>query len=202
METVNKTVTFSNPALLPGYNLLMRKKYLLYIAILLMGAGLRVISQYDLALPGQDQRPSAVKDQTPYRVTYVIDGDTIKIDKDGHEETLRLLGINTPEVESPYRTPECWGQEASTETKAKLLGQSIHIESDPSQSLRDKYNRLLVYVFLANGTNFNQQLIEEGFAREYTYAGAYTYRKDFKAAEAKARAESRGLWSIDNCPEK
>jgi micrococcal nuclease len=196
---VKKTVTYENPVSFLRYNLFVRKKYLLYILIVLIGAGLRIVSGYDFPFLGKDPGPSTAKDPTLYTVTHIIDGDTIKIEKDGHEETLRLLGINTPEVESPYRTPECWGKEASAETKMKLTGQSVRLESDSTQAERDKYGRLLVYVFLSDGTNFNQSLIENGFAHEYTYAGAYAYQKEFKTAEAKARADKRGLWSPDNC---
>ncbi len=179
----------------------MSRNRLLYTLIILVVSTAGYFARHSLPhsiSPSEEQ----ISTSTLYRVIDVADGDTIRIKLNNKEETLRLLGINTPEVDSKYRTAQCWGKEASKETKAKLTGASVRIESDPSQSLRDKYNRLLVYVSLEDGTNFNQQLVEEGFAREYTYAGAYKYQKDFKEAEEKARAAMRGLWSSDNCPQK
>jgi micrococcal nuclease len=179
----------------------MSKNRLVYSLIILTAAAVGYFSHHDLPRFTQ-QNNEHISTSTLYHVTTVADGDTIRIQLNGKEETLRLLGINTPEIDSKYRTAECWGQEASKETRSKLTGTSVRIESDPSQSLRDKYNRLLVYVFLPDGTNFNQQLVAEGFAREYTYAGSYKYQKEFKASEVKARTESRGLWSPDNCPQQ
>ena len=118
----------------------------------------------------------------------------------GHEETLRFLGINTPEVDGGYRKGECFGPEASAETKRLLTGQNIRIQGDTSQSERDKYGRLLVYVYLEDGTNINEELIKNGFAREYTYARPYAYQKEFKLVEDEARANGRGLWNKQTCP--
>jgi micrococcal nuclease len=179
----------------------MSKNRLLYTLIIIIAATVGYFSHYDRPRSVQ-QNSEEISTSTLYPVTDVLDGDTIKVKLGDHEETLRLLGINTPEVDSKYRTLQCWGPEASKETKQKLTGASVRIESDPSQSLRDKYDRMLVYVFLDDGTNFNQQLIEEGFAQEYTYAGTYKYQKEFKVSESKARNNKLGLWSPDNCPQK
>jgi micrococcal nuclease len=134
-----------------------------------------------------------------YKVTAVIDGDTIKINKDGKEETLRLIGIDTPETDPIYNKVECYSKEATTETISKLLNKTVQIEQDKSQASRDKFDRLLVYVFI-DGQNFNEHLIRQGFAKEYTYAGAYKYQKEFRAAESIARDGAFGLWSEENCP--
>lgn len=176
----------------------MSRNRLLHTLIILIAVAVGYFSHHNLpsSIPQNEEQIST---STLYRVTDVMDGDTIQIKRGGKEETLRLLGINTPEVDSKYRTAQCWGKEASAETKAKLTGTSIRIENDQSQAVRDKYNRLLVYAFLADGTNFNKYLVENGFAKEYTYAAAYKYQSEFKAAQEKARTESRGLWSPQNC---
>jgi micrococcal nuclease len=138
-------------------------------------------------------------EQEQYKVTKVIDGDTIKISRGDHEETLRLLGIDTPETDPTYNPIECYGKEATKETST-LLGTMVQIETDPKQATYDKYHRLLVYVY-SNGVNFNEHLVKAGFAREYTYAGAYKYQSQFKTAEDAAKKANLGLWSKENCPQ-
>ncbi len=135
-----------------------------------------------------------------YLVTNVIDGDTITVNKNGSKETVRLLGIDTPEVDISRGPVECFGKEASEKTASLLAGQSVSLETDPTQAQRDTYNRLLAYVYTADGALVNKLLIESGFAREYTYDKPYTYRADFQAAEKSARTEERGIWSKDHCP--
>ena len=146
-----------------------------------------------------ESAPKDLAESQLYSVSAVIDGDTITVSMDGKDERIRLLGIDTPETDPTYNRIECFGAEATTETKAKLLGKSVRIETDPSQATRDKYNRLLAYVFL-DGQNFNEYLVRNGFAKEYTYAGAYKYQKEFRKAAAIAKSSERGLWSPQNCP--
>lgn len=134
-----------------------------------------------------------------FPVTKVIDGDTVAIDMDGISETLRLIGINTPETVDPRKPVECFGVEASNKAKAVLTGQEVSIETDTSQGERDKYGRLLAYVFLKDGTNFNRLMIEEGYAYEYTYNLPYKYQSEFKEAQREAQTNNIGLWAQDAC---
>ncbi len=133
-----------------------------------------------------------------FMVTRVIDGDTIDVSIDGKIERLRLIGINTPETVDPRKPVECFGVEASNRAKELLNGKLVSLESDPSQGERDKYNRLLRYVFLEDGTNFNLRMIEEGYAYEYTYNTPYKYQAQFKRAQIEAKNAGAGLWG-DNC---
>lgn len=132
-------------------------------------------------------------------VTRVVDGDTIKVFLNGKNETVRLIGIDTPETVDPRRPVQCFGKEASNKTKSVLDKKNIFLEADPSQGNRDKYHRLLRYVFLSDGTNFNKLLIEEGFAHEYTYFLPYKYQAEFKLAEKQARENKKGLWADNAC---
>jgi micrococcal nuclease len=136
-----------------------------------------------------------------YEVVRVIDGDTLVIDRDGTRETVRLIGINTPETVDPRRTVECFGVEASNKAKELLTGARVRIETDPSQGTRDKYQRLLAYVYLESGLHFNQYMIAEGYAYEYTYNVPYQYQAAFNAAQAEAEANKRGLWAPGVCEE-
>ncbi|MES2436757.1 MAG: thermonuclease family protein [Patescibacteria group bacterium] len=129
-----------------------------------------------------------------YNVVQVVDGDTIKVEIDGTKQTLRLIGINTPETVDPRKPVECFGREASNKAKELLANQNVKIVADPTQDERDKYDRLLRYVYLEDGTNFNKLMIEQGYAYEYTYDVPYQYQEDFKAAQRYAQQNKLGLW--------
>lgn len=132
-------------------------------------------------------------------VVKVVDGDTISVLLNGKKETVRFIGIDTPEVVDPRKLVQCFGNEASEKTKQLLTGKSIVLQDDPSQGDRDKYSRLLRYVFL-DGININKLLIKDGYAHEYTYRLPYVYQSEFKAAEVDAREHKRGLWADGVCP--
>jgi endonuclease YncB( thermonuclease family) len=129
-----------------------------------------------------------------YPVDRVVDGDTVDVVIDGKIERLRLIGIDTPETVHPSKPVECFGVEASNKAKELLSGQRVELEVDDSQGDRDKYGRLLRYVFLEDGTNFNELMIAQGYAYEYTYDGAYKYQSLFKNAQQSAKQSGRGLW--------
>lgn len=135
-----------------------------------------------------------------FHVDTVIDGDTIKVIIDGQKETVRLLGIDTPEIVDPRKTVQCFGKQASEKTKELLRGKSVILEADSTQGNQDKYGRLLRYVYLEDGTFMNDLLIREGYAHEYTYQSKpYKYQEQFRDAEKEAREQKRGLWADDAC---
>lgn len=134
-----------------------------------------------------------------YAVIRVVDGDTIVIDRDGVHETVRLIGVDTPETVHPSKPVQCFGREASDRTKSWLSGARVELEFDPSQGMADKYGRTLAYVRRADGLFVNQALIEQGYAHEYTYRLPYRYRSEFKQAEQAARDSRAGLWAPDAC---
>lgn len=135
-----------------------------------------------------------------FLVTQVVDGDTIKVNLNGKSETLRLIGIDTPEIVDPRKPVQCFAKEASNKAKEILNNQEILLEADDSQGERDKYDRLLRYIFLKDGTNFNKLMIAEGYAHEYTYqSNPYKYQAEFKEAEKTAREAGKGLWGPSTC---
>jgi len=138
----------------------------------------------------------------PYLVVRVIDGDTIDVETEDGVQRVRLIGIDTPETVDPRKPVQCFGKEASAKAKELLEGEKVMLEADFSQDERDKYDRLLRYVFLPDGRNFDLVLIEEGYAREYTYNTPYKYQQEFKEAERIAQENKRGLWADDVCPEE
>ncbi len=118
----------------------------------------------------------------------------------GKNFVVRLIGVDTPETKDPRKTVQCFGREASAYTKKILLNQKVFLESDASAGNKDKYGRILRYIFLENGVNFNRQLIAEGYAHQYTYKSTlYRYRDKFKQAEKEAKKNKKGLWADNAC---
>lgn len=134
-----------------------------------------------------------------YDVTRVVDGDTVKIMRNGKEETLRLIGMNTPETVDPRTTVECFGKEASNKAKELLSGKRVRLEFDAGEGTLDKYQRTLAYLYMENGDMFNEWMIKNGYAYEYTYDDVYKYQTEFKSAEKYARENQLGLWSPETC---
>ena len=132
-------------------------------------------------------------------VTRIIDGDTVVVLVDGVAEKVRLIGVDTPETVDPRKPVQCFGKEASAFTNALLSNTIIKLEADPTQGDRDRYGRLLRYVFLEDGTLVNQKIIAEGYGHEYTYRIPYQYQTEFKTAERFARESQKGLWANGAC---
>jgi len=127
---------------------------------------------------------------TFYKVIEVIDGDTIRVKSNNQIETVRLIGVNTPEI---FPSEECFGREAFQKTKEILEGQNVYLIPDPLSSNRDKYGRLLRYVFLSDGLLVNAELIKEGFGFNYIYE-PFQFMKQFDYLEKQAKEERLGLW--------
>lgn len=134
-----------------------------------------------------------------YDVTRIIDGDTFRIDMNGVSTTVRPIGIDTPETVDPRKPVECFGREATEKARQLLHNKRVRLEFDPSQDEKDIYGRLLVYVYTEDGIFFNLNMIENGYAFEYTFRTPYKYQELFRQAEQQARNNLRGLWSPDTC---
>jgi micrococcal nuclease len=132
----------------------------------------------------------------PMTVTRVVDGDTIRV---SNGATLRLIGVDTPETVDPRKPVQCFGREASARAHALLDGARVWLEYDPTQGRLDRYGRTLAYVWMSDGRLYNETIIAEGYAHEYTYNLPYRYRDAFLAAQRSARDAGRGLWSATTC---
>ncbi len=131
-------------------------------------------------------------------VVRVVDGDTVLINLNGKEERVRMLCVDTPESVSPNVDPQPFGKEASAFTKMTLpAGKSIHVEMGLGDG-RDKYGRLLAYIYV-DGKMFNKTLLEKGLARvAYVYAPNTKYVDQFYEIQKNAQAKEIGIWSIEN----
>ena len=123
------------------------------------------------------------------KVARVIDGDTIEIEGG---ERVRYIGIDTPETIDPRKIVQCFGVEASKKNKEFMEGKTVRLEKDITD--RDKYKRLLRYVWLGD-TLVNLALVQDGFARSYSYPPDIKYQDKFVAAERQARKVKLGLWN-------
>jgi micrococcal nuclease len=166
----------------------------------LIALALIVLAAYiaDIPLPFTAERPQEFNGTYP--IVRVSDGDTIVIERDGEDIPVRLIGVDSPEIDSPRSRVECFGNEASTEARILMRDKNVRIETDPSQDLYDAYDRLLAYVYVPTksypeGILVNEYMIREGFAREYTYKKTYAHRDAFVAAEEDAKRSKKGLWS-------
>jgi micrococcal nuclease len=125
----------------------------------------------------------------------VVDGDTVVVRIAGRDETVRLIGIDTPETVKPDAPVECFGHEASDHTTALLpVGAEVRLVRDVEA--RDDYGRLLAYVYRAADDLFvNLDLVEAGYARPLTIPPNVAHADDMVDAARRAEEADRGLWS-------
>lgn len=128
-----------------------------------------------------------------YPIAYFIDGDTIAVNMNGHVETVRFIGVDTPETHKPNTPVQCYGPDAAAYTKATIGSGKVRLQADPLDTNRDRYGRLLRYIYLPNGTLLDEQLIQKGYG--FAYLG-FPFEKSaqFAADQAAAQTAHLGLW--------
>ena len=129
-----------------------------------------------------------------YHISQFVDGDTIEIDMNGHTENVRFIGVDTPETHDPRKPVQCYGPQASDFTQNTIGQDKVRLEADPLNTDRDRYNRLLRYVYLKDGRMLNQLLIEQGYGFYYPYF-PFSKKASFEEAQTKAQAQKLGLWA-------
>jgi micrococcal nuclease len=128
-----------------------------------------------------------------YNVVGFSDGDTITVDMNGTKETVRFIGVDTPETHDPRKAVQCFGQAAANFTKQLIGTNNVRLEADSLNTNRDRYNRLLRYVYLPNGTLVNSEIIKQGYGFAYT-SFPFTKADEFRQLEKDARETGKGLW--------
>lgn len=129
-----------------------------------------------------------------YGVAQFEDGDTITVDMAGQEEKVRFIGVDTPETKDPRKPVQCFGKAASDFTEQLIGNNQVKLEADPTNTNRDRYNRLLRYVYLPDGRLVNLEIIKQGYGFAYV-SFPFEKMEQFRAAQTEAREANRGLWA-------
>jgi micrococcal nuclease len=132
-----------------------------------------------------------------YKIIKFSDGDTIDVDMNGKTETIRFLGIDTPETHHPDKGVQCFGPEASKKTEQLLSSGRVKLVSDSKAKNRDKYGRLLRYVYTEDGLSLEETLISEGFAFVFR-AENFDQKNKYLKLETGAKDAKTGLWESCN----
>jgi micrococcal nuclease len=152
------------------------------ILVVLLGGG------YLFYTRARDDEPS-----TAARVVRAVDGDTIVVDVGGRQERVRYIGVDTPESVKPGARVQCFGNYASRFNHMLVDGRRVRLVTDSEE--RDRYGRLLAYVYRADDGMFvNAELVRDGYARPLTIAPNRRFADDFQALASEARHARRGLW--------
>ena len=134
-------------------------------------------------------------DHESVRVTRVIDGDTVIVRRagGGDDTTVRLLGVDASEMHyATHEPPDFWAERATNYSTSRMKDKLLTIRLEPTRT-RDRYGRLLAYLYLTESDNLNLDLIHDGQA----YADRrfrHSFASQFQQAENEARSKRRGLW--------
>jgi micrococcal nuclease len=126
------------------------------------------------------------------RVIRVTDGDTFHVLRGGRDVTIRLIGIDTPEVGWYGGKAECYGAAAGRFVRRRIAGERVRLEFEWERL--DPYNRTLAYAHHEGGM-LNVVLVRRGYARVTTFEPNYRYEGRLRRAQRAAREEGAGLWS-------
>jgi micrococcal nuclease len=128
------------------------------------------------------------------RVTRVVDGDTVHVRVAGRDETVRYIGVDTPETKKPGTPVQCFGKAATAENERLVDGERVRLRYDVER--RDRYGRLLAYVYRArDGLWVNARLVRDGFATTLTIPPNVAHARAFRSFEQRAQRAGEGLWS-------
>jgi micrococcal nuclease len=144
-------------------------------------------------LPPQAPVDGPSSRQGPYRVASISDGDTIRVTIDAKNTTVRLVGIDTPEVRAPGKPVQCYARQASAHTKRLAASSLVYLEADGRSDDRDRYGRLLRYVYLTDGRMLQEELLREGSAFMYPNF-PFDRQQAFAALQSEAQTGKVGVW--------
>jgi micrococcal nuclease len=174
----------------------MQRKYFVILVLVIALVGLGGIFLYAAQSGGFGGLGRAAQEDQPglYAINHFIDGDTIAVNMNGHTEKVRFIGVDTPETHKPNTPVQCYGPQAAAFTKQTIGSRRVRLVSDPLSTDRDRYNRLLRYIYLPDGTNVEETLIRDGYGFYYPYF-PFSKSAQFAADEQTAMSAHRGLWA-------
>ena len=131
-----------------------------------------------------------------YAIDHFVDGDTIAVKMNGKAESVRMIGVDTPETHKPNSPVQCYGPAAAAYTKNLIGDQRVRLQSDDKSQDRDRYGRLLRYVYLPDGKLVEAELIKNGYGFAYTEF-PFGKKTEFVQDQQAAHDANKGLWG--NC---
>lgn len=156
----------------------MKKKIIIFLSIFIIGS-------------------NNVYAKEPVKFSDCVDGDTIKVILNEKKYTVRMLAVDTPESVHPTKGVEYYGKEASEYTCNTVKNaKKIEIEYDPNSDKTDKYDRLLVWVFV-DGSLLQKELVSNGYAKVAYLYGDYKYTSTLESTQELASAKGIGIWDED-----
>jgi len=170
----------------------LKKRHIrLFISLVVLAIGAISV----LISPAPQEVAQVASQQNPglYQVDHAADGDTISVIIEGKKETIRLIGVDTPEKNDRRKPLQCYAKAASEFTKKEVEGSRVRLETDPQSDTRDRYGRMLRFVYLPDGTLLNKKIVSEGYGFAMT-GFPHTKMDEFKAAQTEASANHKGLW--------
>lgn len=164
-------------------------------AALLMSATLLQAPNNLVLAQGPTPTPTLVATPQPEQaiVTEIVDGDTIGVTINGQPFRLRYIGIDSPEKGQARVAAQCFSAEATEANRSLVMGQTLTLERDKSNT--DRYKRLLRYAYLPDGRMVNEVLVQIGAAFARRYPPDVKYQTRFAQAQAAAQQGAQGLWS-------
>lgn len=179
-----------------------RRRFLAAGAYVLLGLLIGSVGLDRLSGRGRSTNDWQQFDRQQFLVAKVVDGDTIRIASHEGETKVRLIGVDAPEMNYTERKPPAhFAEQATRYLLGRCEGRTVTIRLDQTQT-RDRYGRLLAYIYITDAEMLNLALVRDGLA----YADRrfkHTYRPQFEMAENDARRRNRGLWRdvrVDQMP--
>ena len=173
-----------------GVHHMARRRLAVVVVLLAVAACLAALTAN--AAPSQTLAATVVR---------VVDGDTVVVSLQGQQETVRLIGVDTPETVHPTAGVEPFGPDASAFTKSLLPpGPEVRLEFDVQE--RDRYGRLLAYVYLPDGRMVNAEILRAGMGQPLTVPPNVKYVDLFVRLQREAREAGRGLWGESSSSEE
>jgi micrococcal nuclease len=163
---------------------------LAFLALAIAGGGLRLAGS-------DDDGGGATELAATGRVVRIVDGDTIKVRLGDRNETVRYLGVDTPETVKPNTPVQCYGKQASEYNRRQVEGRQVRLRY--SVERRDRYGRLLAYVYVDGSKHsINADLVARGYGEELVIPPNVEHAERYRRLEQQARDRRLGLWGA--CP--
>ena len=169
------------------------------VSLIIQQLGIHKGKEHELSFRYKKDIYIGKEGRIPANLIRVVDGDTLLVELNRKHEHVRLIGIDSPESVKPESPIECYGEEAKAYLNSLLSKESeIFLQYDRTQGERDRFGRILSYVFTIDEKNLAEEMLRNGYAREYNYqkGNPYLLRNIFTKDEAEAKRERKGLWAV------